>query len=227
MSQKAKKHFKTCYSVYYAEAYPFETLAEKVRLVRDETTIVDVNSFLILHGGIDISPTLYNQKKHPRTDVGMPSMRDLLEVACVKKAVKMGIPIMGICRGAQMLCALNGGSLVQHVIGHTSGQHMIKTYDGKTLNTNSVHHQMMYPWGTDYELLAWSKGVSPCYQGETATDIVFPKEAYESENSNDPIEPEIVWFPRLKGFGVQGHPEWADQLPTFQNYVTDEFLKRV
>lgn len=227
MSDKTKRRFRTCYSVYYVDAYPFDVLAEKVVPIRNELVITDVNSFLLLHGGTDIAPTLYGEQANPRTDVKLPTERDLLEVACVKRAVSLGIPILGICRGAQMLCALNGGKLVQHVIGHNSGQHMIKTYDGKTMNTNSVHHQMMYPWGTDYELLAWSEGISPCYQGAKAVDIDFPAEAYADEHANDPKEPEIIWFPRIKGFGVQGHPEWADSLPTFQNYVTDEFLKRI
>ena len=227
MSEKTKPRFRTCYSVYFADAYPFDSLAERTELVRDELSITDVNSFLVLHGGTDISPTLYGETAHPRTDVSKPTQRDMLEVACVKHAVKLGIPILGICRGAQMLCALNGGKLVQHVIGHQSGHHTIRTYDGKTMNTNSVHHQMMFPWGTDYELLAWSEGISSVYHGSKAVDISFPKEAYKDAHANDPLEPEIIWFPSIKGFGVQGHPEWADSLPTFQNYVTDEFLKRV
>lgn len=216
--------FKVCYSVYYRESYPFDVLAKTTIGINSEAAITEKDSFLLLHGGTDISPTIYKEPKHKLTDVGMPSNRDLLEIACVKKAVSMGIPIVGICRGAQLLCALNGGKLVQHVIGHNDGHHHIRTYDGKTLNTNSIHHQMMYPWGTDYELLAWSKGISPTYQGGDQKEITLPAEAFQDE---EVIEPEIIWFPKLKAFGVQGHPEWAATLPEFQQYVIDEFSKRV
>jgi carbamoylphosphate synthase small subunit len=216
--------FNKCYSVYYRESYPFDKLAKSTQGVNNESQIIDKDSFLLLHGGTDISPTIYGAKRHKFTDVGSPSQRDLLEITCVKRAIAIGIPIMGICRGAQLLCALNGGKLVQHVVGHNGHHHMVKTYDGRTLTTNSVHHQMMFPWGTDYELVAWSKGVSPTYQGEDQKEVVFPEEAFEDEEVK---EPEMIWFPKMKAFGVQGHPEWARDMPIFQQYVIDEFTKRI
>ena len=74
------------------------------------------NHVLILHGGGDISPALYNKPVAPRGGgYYKPSHRDQQEWMFIKEAVKQNIPIVGICRGAQMLCAFDGGELVQHI----------------------------------------------------------------------------------------------------------------
>ena len=73
---------------------------------------------LILHGGADISPSLYGE---PVSKLGggctTPSHRDQQEWDFIKVAVELGIPIVGICRGAQMLCAYDGGIVTGKQIG--------------------------------------------------------------------------------------------------------------
>jgi len=219
--------FKVCYSALYRDTNPWDKLAKEVRLIRKASELEEKNSFLLLHGGADISPSLYGEQRSVFTGAGnAPSQRDAIEVALAKRAMELGIPIVGICRGAQLMCALTGGKLIQDVSNHASSSHKILTYDGKTITTNSVHHQMMYPWYTDYELIAWAQGVGDNFTGAKEEEIEFPSHAYHGDNYGDVMEPEIVWFPQTKAFCVQGHPEWADGLPEFQTYVVDEFLKR-
>jgi GMP synthase-like glutamine amidotransferase len=166
---------------------------------------------LVIWGGEDISPSLYND-----TVAGMcyaldrPSQRDVLEWSACKAAVDRGIPIIGVCRGAQLVCALAGGRLIQHVDGH-GGTHMMDTYDGQTIPTSSVHHQMMYPFDVEHELIAWSS------EKRSKRYIIGTNES--DPQMIDKVEPEIVWFPKIKALGIQGHPEFH------RNPKTDPFVQ--
>ena len=71
------------------------------------------DTILILHGGGDISPSLYKKKRSPRSGgCQIPTQRDQQEWDLITRAVELNIPIVGICRGAQMLCAFDGGPIV-------------------------------------------------------------------------------------------------------------------
>lgn len=161
------------------------------------------NHVLILHGGADISPSLYNKPLAPKGNGSKrPSLRDRDEWEILDHATKLGIPIIGICRGAQMLCAFDGGELVQHIEGHTHGQHFIKIKEtSEKILSNSCHHQMMVSkkWN---KILAVS---SEDTYGYDENDIRI----------HIPEVPEIVYFPRLNAIGIQGHPEWQSQNSPF------------
>lgn len=165
---------------------------------------------LIIHGGEDISPSIYNKGRSSFTHAGpMPGRRDKIEVALMKRARELEIPVFGICRGAQLLCALNGGILVQHIYGH-SGHHEIKTFDNNILSVNSIHHQMQFPWTgkCKHELVAWAKyNLSKAYFGE------------DNEYLEVDCEPEFVYYPEVKGFGIQWHPEMMDADSEASKYV--------
>ncbi len=138
-----------------------------------------------------------------------PSKRDQWEAILGQTAIQLGIPIVGVCRGAQLGCALAGGILVQDVSGH-GGDHLIRTNDDQVLVTSSLHHQMLYPWEVDHELIAWADPeLSRRYEG--LSDL--------EEEMRDPREPEIVWFPKIKCLAIQGHPEFMDPKCKFNQYV--------
>lgn len=222
--------------------YPFSELFDAVVPVYMPHDIFSENGCLILWGGEDISPSIYGQRPGTRTSAGKEiSSRDQLELNLAGEAIKNGIPIIGVCRGAQMLCAMAGGHLVQHVDGHTR-DHSIKTDDGRTIKTTSLHHQMMFPWETDHKLIAWSAPpISKQYLGEAIdanqvkkgesldSTVVFP-DAVDPEKR----EPEIVYFPGLKALCIQGHPEFIHNekhefvqycLALTKQYLIQPFLK--
>jgi GMP synthase-like glutamine amidotransferase len=155
---------------------------------------------LVIWGGEDISPTIYGHKVSSMTSAGAElSRRDRVESSAMLSAIEQDIPIIGVCRGAQLACAVAGGSLIQHVSGHGSS-HFIDTFDDRHIITSSVHHQMMFPFDVDHQLLAWSSDKrSKCYvNGEDEDEERM--QAYQ--------EPEIVWFPKIKALAIQGHPEF-------------------
>lgn len=213
------------------EVEPFDALYKAGMQVTPADIRAGKVDALIIWGGGDISPTIYNEPLGPRTGAGITlSHRDHIEVDACKAAIEMDIPIIGICRGAQLLCALAGGKLVQDVSGHAGSNHSIDTNKGHRWITSSVHHQMMYPWDVEHELIAWSTearsrdyiGVDPSkMQGVTIVDEVW------GGDQPDYIEPEIVYFPTIRGFAIQGHPEFMRRTDPFVQYclqLVEEYL---
>lgn len=201
---------RTVYSALYDEFAHLDHLPGVVHCkgLVDPEDMTDQDSILILHGGADISPSIYGQKVGHWTGAKeTPSIRDNVERRFVEKAVKMGIPIFGICRGAQLLCAEAGGTLIQHTTGHGGVKHWLTCSDGEEFLANSFHHQMLNLQGTKHELIAHCKNkLSQAYYGEN------------DEKLEIDVEPEIVFFPEMRALAVQGHPEWSAKESKFVQY---------
>jgi len=75
---------------------------------------------LIISGGPDVEPARYGEEPGPRTTVVRPD-RDAAEIALFRAATGSGMPLLGICRGMQLMNVALGGTLIQHlpeVVGH-------------------------------------------------------------------------------------------------------------
>ena len=82
--------------------------------------VLDGLDGLVITGGRDVDPATYGQAPHPTTDEPA-SDRDAWEFALLERALERGLPVLGICRGAQVLNVALGGTLHQHlpdVVGH-------------------------------------------------------------------------------------------------------------
>lgn len=159
---------------------------------------------VVFTGGEDINPALYFKSKHPTTHYN--ERRDSIEVGAFRLAVQHQKPMIGICRGAQLLCAMSGGMLIQDQACPTFF-HDITTSDGKTLPMTSMHHQACYPWlmdEKDYDVLAWTKGESQYHdltRADSNVDAVYKQAPCLGR------EVEIIHFPVFRALGIQGHPE--------------------
>lgn len=184
---------------------PFDTIFPHAKMVTPKDILDGSVDALVIWGGADISPTIYNEAPNGSHADEKLSHRDQIEVNVCKAAIEAGVPIIGICRGAQLLCALAGGKLYQDVKGH-QGDHEIVTATGDEFITSSIHHQMMdirgLEEGREVELIAWTKG----------------SRAKEVKGA---IEPEIAYFPKIKGLAIQGHPEFMDKRDPFVGYCLD------
>jgi len=69
---------------------------------------------LLLSGGDDLSPLFFAQQPQPRLGE-VDALRDEQEIALVNEALKLGLPILGICRGLQVLNVALGGTILQHI----------------------------------------------------------------------------------------------------------------
>ena len=175
----------------------------------------DLNSFkptyhdcVIFEGGEDINPVIYGEGCNRKTYYN--EERDYWELHYLDKAIKANSYTLGGCRGAQLLCAAAGGKLIQHVQDHAGRGHSVKLNVSEFENLlnevslNSCHHQMMYPFGLPkdkYEILGWVEPhLSITHEGTCPEEQLTP-----------PVEPEIIWFPEIKGLAIQSHPEWMRQ----------------
>ena len=143
---------------------------------------------VLFSGGVDIHPGRYGEEIDPKCGT-IAEVRDAFEAALFAAAEKTGMPVLGICRGIQTLNVFSGGTLCQHIDGHSGVRHMVdvvadtRLYGilGKTdINTNSFHHQ--------------------CVKGPAPGMMV---NAYAADGTIEGIErPGDRFF-----IGVQWHPE--------------------
>jgi putative glutamine amidotransferase len=83
-------------------------------LAEDPSPILDRIDALLLAGGSDIDPASYDAAREPATDHVTPT-RDALELALTRGALERDLPVLGICRGLQLINVVRGGTLIQHL----------------------------------------------------------------------------------------------------------------
>jgi putative glutamine amidotransferase len=89
-------------------------------IVEDPSDALDRIDALILAGGADIDPAAYGVQAHPKTINTVPD-RDRSEIALTRGAIERDMPVLGICRGMQVINVALGGTLHQHIpdlVGH-------------------------------------------------------------------------------------------------------------
>jgi putative glutamine amidotransferase len=102
------------------------------RFEHDPDEILDLLDGLILAGGNDIDPAHYGAEPHAATHHLVPK-RDRAELALATRAVQRDIPVLGICRGMQLINVAFGGTLTQHLpdaLGHTEHRRTPGSFDG-------------------------------------------------------------------------------------------------
>lgn len=205
----------------YNQIYPFNSIYDKsMNLISASLDDLKKCDVVILWGGADISPKLYNAEAIQGSGPIHPTDRDLFEWELIKNASDFGIPIIGVCRGAQILCAYAGGRLVQHTNGHTGTSHDVVTYDNQKFHVSSDHHQMLYmPPGVEHELLAWME--------TNLSSVYLPKGSEDGLYLNGALkEPEVVFFDDLNALAIQCHPEWHQANDPFNNWIDEIILER-
>jgi putative glutamine amidotransferase len=101
-------------------------------LVEDPSQVLSMIDGLLLAGGADIDPEAYGQRAHVET-VGTVPGRDAFEIALVRGAIELDMPVLGICRGMQLLNVARGGTLLQHLpdrFDHHEHRRVPGSFDG-------------------------------------------------------------------------------------------------
>jgi putative glutamine amidotransferase len=135
--------------------------------------VLDGLDGLLIAGGKDVDPAAYGQQPHPATDEP-GTQRDAWEFTLLDAALKRGLPVLGICRGAQVLNVALGGTLHQHLpdiighSGHRAGNAVFSTVPvstvpdtrlagllGESVEVKCYHHQAIAEVGKGLIISAW------------------------------------------------------------------------
>lgn len=163
---------------------------------------------LVFNGGADIATEMYGEDPAMRGIPKVRSGRDCQEQELYEKH-KGDKFFLGICRGAQLLNVLNGGTLWQHVDGHGKDHDMVDLLTGEMYRVTSTHHQMMRPAKVGQVIGIASESHVKINQGETHQC---------KPHEGDWEDVEVVWYEDSKTLCVQGHPEYVPGTP-FAEYV--------
>ena len=145
------------------------------RATDDPAELLDRIDALVLGGGADIDPGSQGADAHPET-VGTNPERDDFEIALARGALERGLPLLGVCRGMQILNVACGGSLDQHLpdrLGHerhrpmpgTWAEHEVRIEPGslaaraagaEKLTVKTHHHQGVDAIPESLEASAWA-----------------------------------------------------------------------
>jgi putative glutamine amidotransferase len=101
-------------------------------LVAEPDAALELIDGLILAGGADIDAASYGAQAHPETVDTVPE-RDAFEIALTRAAIERDMPVLGICRGMQLINVACGGTLVQHLpehLGHQEHRRVLGSFDG-------------------------------------------------------------------------------------------------
>lgn len=176
---------------------------------------------LLLSGGPDVHPVFFG-KPEDSSRCEIEPYRDTLEFELIKIAEKRNIPILAICRGAQILNIAHGGDLIVDILEDTQSEiphqtagedifHPIKVADSSRLykisdaisgTVNSNHHQSVGRLADVFKVSA----VSP--------DGII--EAYEAKDNSSPLVIAVQW-----------HPERLENESRFSSPIAAEFIKEV
>lgn len=150
---------------------------------------------LLLTGGVDMAPRYYGEE--PEEQLGaVDDLRDEAEEALYRAVRARGLPVLGICRGLQVINVLEGGSLRQHLDGHNQGQpydaltHAV-TFEGNgllaghhpgELRVNSHHHQAVKAVAPGLKVAARSQdGLVEALEGDGVLAVQWhPELTFES-----------------------------------------------
>lgn len=199
-------------SALFEEINPFPNLFDSIHRIEHPKQL-EKGNVLVIWGGEDIGTLMYNQRPNKYCYRAKPTGRDYTESLLILEAAKKNIPIIGVCRGAQLACVVAGGSLMQH-IDHHCGDHAVTLLDedGSVIHTNSTHHQMMMP-NKEAEILAVASDTTGVDQ--------------HNERVHIPVVPEVVYFPKINALGIQGHPEYTSCPPEFMNYLERKIKEKL
>lgn len=154
---------------------------------------------VVFGGGADVTPSLYGERPIPET--GRSDLtRDYYEQEVFHNAFDLEKPMFGICRGAQFLHVMCGGTLWQDVNGHCGTHMLLDSITGETLLTSSTHHQMM-KWNKDMMVLATVPHPIATYM-KNADGIIDPQATKE-------MEVEACMYVEHSVLCIQGHPEYG------------------
>lgn len=183
--------------------------------------ILDLLDGLILAGGVDMDPATYGAQAGPHT-LGVVPERDHFELALARRAMERDLPLLGICRGMQVMNVARGGTLHQHipdVVGHEQHRRNVGTFAGND-------HQVRLQAGSLAARVAGEERHRTLSHHHQAVDAVGEGYVVTGWSTDDEL-PETLELPdRRFALGVQWHPEADETSPVVAALVAEAAAAR-
>jgi putative glutamine amidotransferase len=178
---------------------------------------LDVLDGIVFSGGGDVDPGRYGRDAHPETDEPQ-ARRDAAELALLRRALELDMPVLAICRGFQLLNVVRGGDLVQHLpdsVGHDEhkreagmfSKHRVEVKEGTRLGS---------------VMGARSDVASHHHQAVDAVGQGLVETAWAADGTLEGLEDPSLRF----ALGVQWHPEAAEDQALFEALVEEAHAYR-
>ena len=176
---------------------------------------------LLLSGGPDVDPELYHQAPEPGVGLELERTRDDLELALFRAALLREIPVLGICRGMQLINVALGGALIQDLPEHTEPK------QGES--SESAYHRVYLSPGSKLAAIIGSGGLfrvnSRHHQG-----LKEAQKSPELLTSAYSLEDGVIEGLEMPGnrwvIGLQCHPELEEESPKIFGQIFQAFVER-
>lgn len=169
---------------------------------------------LLLIGGVDVAPESYGERPTARTEATEP-VRDAYELELVRAALGRDLPILGVCRGLQILNVATGGTLHHHLPDAGYAEH--RPSPGR-LDSTTFHGVDVVPGSRAAALSGAGRQVvnSHHHQG---VDVVGTGAVVTARSVPDLLPEALEWPEQRYALGVQWHPEAVEL-----EHALDDFI---
>ena len=189
-------------------------LAPDPRLTEDPGEALELIDGLVLAGGADIDPGSYGARAHAETGATVPE-RDAFELALVHAAIERDLPVLGICRGMQLINVALGGTLHQHLpehLGHEEHRRVPGSFDG-------AEHDVEIVPGTLAAAVVGESLHASCSHHHQGVDRLGEGLRRGGSSAIDGLTEAIELPGRRFVLGVQWHPEADETSPVLDALV--------
>jgi putative glutamine amidotransferase len=172
------------------------------QLAGDPEQLIGLIDGLMLAGGADIDPSTYRQQAHRETVDTVPE-RDAFEIALARAAIARDLPLLGICRGMQLINVACGGTLVQHLpdhVGHQDHRRVLGSFDG-------ADHDVLLSKGSLAAAAAGELAHATKSHHHQGVDVLGEGLTVSGVSTLDGLPEAIELGDRRFVLGVQWHPE--------------------
>ncbi|MCQ2289408.1 MAG: membrane dipeptidase [Muribaculaceae bacterium] len=173
---------------------------------------------LVLIGGVDVDPSFFGESAHKKLGT-VDTLRDVNELKLIRLAYNRNVPMLGVCRGCQMLNVALGGSLIQDIPSQVKDQSITHRV---TAGASRVHDVKVEPGSLLHKIVGKeSLGVNSAHH--QAVKALAPGAHCDAASSDGVVEA-IDFYPLHRILGVQWHPEGFRGEDADMNKIFDFFL---
>lgn len=190
-------------------------LIPDARIAAEPALVVDRIDGLLLIGGVDVAPASYGAQDDPLTEATEPR-RDEFEIALARTALRRNLPVLGICRGMQILNVATGGTLHQHLTAAGFDEH--RRSPGRL--DHPTFHEVEVDCDTHAASLAGSGVQTVNSHHHQGVDVLGAGAMVTARSLPDLLPEAIEWPEQGYALGVQWHPEAVELEHALTDFVS-------